>query len=116
MPSGSGDTPQQGAMPTNGQGGKAVVPNEVRQYEPILRGYLKEKNLESYTEILLGLTMQESGGRLVDVMQSSESIDLLQTPYRTPIQVLELSRTFFEDVEISAKQGYYRYSSCFTRI
>lgn len=76
MPSGSGDTPQQGAMPTNGQGGKAVVPNEVRQYEPVLRGYLKEKNLESYTEILLGLTMQESGGKLVDIMQSSESIGL----------------------------------------
>lgn len=53
--------------------GYASVPDVVLRYEPIVRKYLAGYGLEAHTQLILALIMQESGGRLLDVMQSSES-------------------------------------------
>jgi len=58
------------------KGGRAKVPQTVRKWEPMVRKYARANGIESYTELLLAFMMQESGGRLPDLMQSSESAGL----------------------------------------
>ncbi|WP_457770705.1 XkdQ/YqbQ family protein [Priestia megaterium] len=58
------------------KGGKAKVPQIVRKWEPTVRKYARANGIESYTELLLALMMQESGGRYPDLFQSSESLGL----------------------------------------
>lgn len=58
------------------KGGKAKVPQSVRKWEPIVRKYARANGIEGYTELLLALMMQESGGRYPDLFQSSESLGL----------------------------------------
>ncbi|MFB4260947.1 lysozyme family protein [Shouchella clausii] len=53
-----------------------AINKEVERYRPYFERYAKENGIEDYVEILMGMTMQESGGRLADVMQSSESLGL----------------------------------------
>jgi soluble lytic murein transglycosylase-like protein len=48
---------------------------EVLRYEPLIRKYAKKTGLD-YTGLIMALIQQESGGRHLDVMQSSESIGL----------------------------------------
>ncbi|WP_078394560.1 lysozyme family protein [Shouchella patagoniensis] len=47
------------------------VSPEIERYHPYFERYAKENGIEDYIEILMAMTMQESGGRLADVMQSS---------------------------------------------
>ncbi|WP_226577294.1 lysozyme family protein [Halobacillus litoralis] len=68
----------------NGQGGEPVTSSttsennedlsrQVLQYEEEVEAYAKQEGIEEYTDILLALMMQESGGRGDDPMQASES-------------------------------------------
>ncbi|HHL0974092.1 TPA: lysozyme family protein [Bacillus cereus] len=52
--------------------GTAAVPAEVLKWEPLVRKYAQEFGVEPYVPLMLSLIMQESGGRLLDVMQSAE--------------------------------------------
>ncbi|EEM44386.1 bifunctional lytic transglycosylase/C40 family peptidase [Bacillus cereus] len=52
--------------------GTATVPAEVLKWEPLVRKYAQEFGVEPYVPLMLSLIMQESGGRLLDVMQSAE--------------------------------------------
>ncbi|WLV24320.1 lysozyme family protein [Aciduricibacillus chroicocephali] len=49
------------------------VSEQVLEYEPLVARYAKEKGVSEYTDVLLAIIMQESGGRGKDPMQSSES-------------------------------------------
>lgn len=51
--------------------GTANVPPEVSKWEPVVRKYAQEFGVEPYVPLMLALIQQESGGMLVDVMQSA---------------------------------------------
>lgn len=56
---------------------KGILSNEVWMWEPVVRELAKKEKLgEEQLPILLAIMMQESGGKLNDVMQSSESAGL----------------------------------------
>lgn len=55
-----------------GGAGSADVTEDVLRHEPLLRKYAEIYGIPQYVEVLKALVMQESGGRHVDVMQSSE--------------------------------------------
>src|SRR5205085_2398278 len=69
----SGDSNQE-QMTNIGPGGTAKVSPLVLRYEPLLKQHAIQNGIDlSYIPIIEALIMQESGGRLPDVMQSSES-------------------------------------------
>jgi len=53
-------------------GGSANVSVEVEQYTELIKKYAEKYGIPEYVELLKAVMMQESGGRSVDVMQSSE--------------------------------------------
>lgn len=79
--------------------GTAAVPDVVLRYEPLVRKYLALKGLEEHTQLILALIMQESGGRLLDIMQSSESLGF---PPNT-----------ITDPEVSIKAGVDHFASVY---
>ncbi|MGL4547393.1 lysozyme family protein [Eubacterium aggregans] len=50
-----------------------VLTSAVMDYEPTVRQYARENDIEPYTDILLAMMMQESKGMGNDPMQSSEN-------------------------------------------
>ncbi len=48
------------------------VSEEVEAYEPLIRQYATEHGISEYVELIKAVMMQESGGRGLDPMQSSE--------------------------------------------
>lgn len=79
--------------------GVAQVSEDVRRYEPLLRQYAELNGVLDQLDIIMALIMQESGGRSLDVMQSSESCGL---PANT-----------ITDPEISIKCGMKHFASVF---
>lgn len=49
---------------------------EVLSYKPLVEKYCKIENIPDQVNLILAIMMQESGGRVPDVMQSSESLGL----------------------------------------
>ncbi|MGY3779316.1 bifunctional lytic transglycosylase/C40 family peptidase [Isobaculum melis] len=49
---------------------------EVERYRPLVEKYCKEFEIPDKVDVILAIMMQESGGRVPDVMQSSESLNL----------------------------------------
>ncbi|OIK14221.1 hypothetical protein BIV60_11980 [Bacillus sp. MUM 116] len=59
--------------PISGEiGGKANVSPAVRNWEPVVKKFAEEFGIGDYTELLLALMQQESGGTGLDPMQASE--------------------------------------------
>lgn len=71
--------------------------SEVLQYKPLVEKYAKEAGISEEVPVLLAIMMVESGGRGMDVFQSSESLGL-------PVNTL--------DTEASIKQGVTHYKNC----
>ncbi|MBY7144870.1 lysozyme family protein [Virgibacillus sp. NKC19-3] len=67
------------------------INEEVEHYRPLVEDYADEYEVSEYVDVLLGMMMQESGGRGDDPMQSSESYCG--------------QRGCIEDPETSIKQG-----------
>ena len=57
-----------------GQNATAALPvsAEVEAYEPVIRQYARQYGVEEYVDLIKAIMMQESGGRGLDPMQSSE--------------------------------------------
>ena len=53
-----------------------VFPEEVQQYRFLVEHYARKEGIRNYTDDLLAIMTVESGGRLEDLMQSSESLGL----------------------------------------
>ena len=53
-----------------------VFPEAVQQYRPLVEHYARKEGIRKYTDDLLAIMTVESGGRLEDLMQSSESLGL----------------------------------------
>ncbi|WP_240416526.1 bifunctional lytic transglycosylase/C40 family peptidase [Paenibacillus periandrae] len=79
--------------------GQAKVSEAVSRYEPLVRKYAIINNIEDQVNLILAMIQQESGGGLLDVMQSSESAGL---PPNT-----------LTDPEISIMYGVKHFASVF---
>ncbi|WP_145949562.1 bifunctional lytic transglycosylase/C40 family peptidase [Paenibacillus sp. Y412MC10] len=75
-----------GSMDSSGAsvGGMAKVSASVLRYEPLVRKYAKLYGIEDQVNLLLAIIQQESGGNLLDVMQSSESANLDPNTFTDP--------------------------------
>jgi murein DD-endopeptidase MepM/ murein hydrolase activator NlpD len=71
-----GEDQFEGGRAPGGLAGPAQVSAEVLRYEPLIRKYAEQNGIGDYTGLIMALIQQESGGRHLDVMQSSESIGL----------------------------------------
>ncbi|MFS0788841.1 bifunctional lytic transglycosylase/C40 family peptidase [Shouchella sp. 1P09AA] len=49
---------------------------DVEELRPLFEKYAEQYGIPEYVDVLMAKTMQESGGRLADVMQASESLGL----------------------------------------
>lgn len=72
------------------------VSNKVQGYQPLVEKYAKQYEVDDYVDVLLAMMMQESGGRGLDPMQSSENFCG--------------QRECIDDPEVSIKQGVYYFS------
>src|SRR5699024_9688309 len=70
---------------------RSLVTDDVIGYEDLVKKYAKQYDVADYTDVLLAMMMQESGGRGDDPMQASET-------YCGEIGCIE-------DPEVSIKQG-----------
>ncbi|WP_408895241.1 lysozyme family protein [Paenibacillus taichungensis] len=82
--------------------GTAAVPDVVLRYEPLVRKYLELKGLDQLTQLVLALIMQETGGRYLDVMQSSESLGLPPNTLTDPELSIKVGIDHFAAVYASA--------------
>jgi murein DD-endopeptidase MepM/ murein hydrolase activator NlpD len=85
------------------EGGEAAVSPLVLRYEPLVTKYAQKYGVESYVQLLLAKIQQESGGRLPDVMQSSESIGLPPNTITDPEQSIDVGVRYFAQVLKEAK-------------
>ncbi|WP_420912514.1 lysozyme family protein [Listeria floridensis] len=83
--------------------GTIMVSKEVERYRPLFEKYAKKYGVEKLVNILMALTMQESGGRVPDVMQSSESLGLPPNTITDPEQSIDAGVRHFKAVYTSAK-------------
>lgn len=83
---------------SGGGGGTATVTAQVRQYEPLVKAAAEKYGVPQYTELLLAKMMQESGGRVPDVMQSSESIGLPPNTITDPAVSIDVGVKYFASV------------------
>lgn len=79
----------------DGTGGDAQVSALVKRYEPLVSKYAAQYGVSNYVQLLLAKMMQESGGRLPDVMQSSESIGLPRNTISDPEQSIDVGVKYF---------------------
>ncbi|GGJ82579.1 hypothetical protein GCM10007063_01360 [Lentibacillus kapialis] len=75
----------------------AHLSEQVLDYRPVVEKYAAEFNVQEHVDVLLGMMMQESGGRGHDPMQSSESYCG--------------SRGCIQDPELSIKQGVHYFAN-----
>ncbi|USK72758.1 lysozyme family protein [Peribacillus asahii] len=68
------------------------------RYEPLVRKYAEKYGVESYVPLLLAKMMQESGGRLPDVMQSSESLGLPRNAITDPEYSIDVGVKYFAGI------------------
>ncbi|MCM3594165.1 lysozyme family protein [Metabacillus idriensis] len=66
-----GENQFESGLSGEGTVGTAQVSAEVLRYEPLVRKYAEEYGVGEYVGIIMALIQQESGGRHLDVMQSS---------------------------------------------
>lgn len=58
----------------NGKIVRHIFTKKVEQHRPLVKKYAKQYDVEKHIDVLLAMMMQESGGRGLDPMQSSESL------------------------------------------
>ena len=75
--------------------GTAQVSEDLEQYRPLFEEYASKYGVSEYVELLLAFTMQESGGHLDDVMQSSESLGLPPNTIEDPERSIKVGIRYF---------------------
>jgi cell wall-associated NlpC family hydrolase len=83
------------------QGGSLTT--DVLALEPIVRKYAKMYKIEDKVALLLALIQQESGGRIPDVMQSSESAGLPRNTFTNPEQSIAQGVMYFSQMLTKAR-------------
>ncbi len=82
-------------------GGISVSAN-VLKHQPMVEKYAQEYGISEYVSILLAIIQVESGGKLTDVMQSSESLGLPPNTLDTEASIQQGTK-YFSDLLRSAK-------------
>ncbi|EOZ5987585.1 lysozyme family protein [Enterococcus faecium] len=85
------------------QGNVLSVSQEVLNYQPLVEKYAKKEGIEDYVSILLAIIQIESGGRLKDVMQSSESKGLPPNTIAEPEASIKQGVHYFAGLVRSAE-------------
>ncbi len=78
--------------------GTAQVSAAVEQYRPLFEEYAAKYGVSDYVELLMAKTMQESGGLLDDVMQSSESLGLPPNSIEDPERSINVGVRYFSNM------------------
>ena len=76
----------------------AGIAPEVTRYEDYFEKYAKEYGIEEHADIVMAMAMQESGGRYLDVMQSSESLGMPVNSLTDPEKSIEQGVKYFSQV------------------
>lgn len=78
--------------------GKAKISQDVERYRPLFEKYAEKYDLTKHIDVIMALVMQESGGRHLDVMQSSESIGLPPNTITDPEVSIDVGMKHFKSV------------------
>lgn len=92
-----------GIMDSQMDSGGLGVSGSVMAFEPLVRKYAIIYQIENHVGLLLALIQQESGGRVLDVMQSSESAGLPPNTFTNPEDSIAQGVKYFASVLIKAK-------------
>lgn len=71
---------------------------EVERFRAVFEKYARQEGVFDQVNIIMALTMQESGGRSLDIMQSSESIGLPPNSITDPEKSIEVGIKHFKKV------------------
>ncbi|PEC50959.1 endopeptidase [Bacillus sp. AFS077874] len=93
-----GENQFESGAPGKGVGGTAQISAEVLRYKPLIRKYANEYGMSEYVALIMALIQQESGGRQLDVMQSSESIGLPPGAITDPDYSIQVGMKYFSEV------------------
>ncbi|MDA1478030.1 bifunctional lytic transglycosylase/C40 family peptidase [Bacillus sp. CLL-3-40] len=75
---------------------------EVERFRAVFEKYARKEGIFDQVNIIMALTMQESGGRSLDIMQSSESIGLPPNSIVDPEESIKVGIAHFKKVFIKA--------------
>ncbi|SFG67899.1 lysozyme family protein [Sporolactobacillus nakayamae] len=75
---------------------KRVISPEVENYRPIISKIAKVNGIDQYTDLIMAITMQESKGKAVDVMQASESQGLPRNSIDSPQKSIQAGTHYFK--------------------
>src|SRR5699024_10800747 len=78
-----------------GFGGEAILNEEMEKFRPLFEKYAKLYGIPGQVELLMAMGMQESGGGVLDVMQSSESIGLPPNSLIRPEKSIDVGVKYF---------------------
>ncbi|MFK9119510.1 lysozyme family protein [Peribacillus frigoritolerans] len=98
-----GEDQFESGMSGEGAGGMPRVSSEVMRYEPLIRKYAEQNGVGEYVGLIMAMIQQESGGRELDVMQSSESIGLSPGAITDPEYSIKVGVKHFAEVMEQAK-------------
>ncbi|MGM0878416.1 MAG: lysozyme family protein [Bacillota bacterium] len=98
-----GENQFESGMSGEGAGGTAQVSTQVLRYEPLIQKYAEEYEVDEYVGLIMALVQQESGGRHLDVMQSSEAIGLPRGSITDPEYSIQIGVKYFAEVMKQAK-------------
>ncbi|MCM3169519.1 bifunctional lytic transglycosylase/C40 family peptidase [Peribacillus frigoritolerans] len=98
-----GEDQIESGMSGEGAGGMPRVSSEVMRYEPLIQKYAEQNGVGEYVGLIMAMIQQESGGRELDVMQSSESIGLPPGAITDPEYSIQVGVKHFAEVMKEAK-------------
>jgi len=86
--------------------GTAKVNAAVRAWEPVVEQYADKYGIPDYVNVILGIMMVESGGKGLDIMQSSESLGLPPNTISDPIVSIDVGVRLLASVVDNARSNH----------
>src|SRR5699024_724924 len=98
------------------------VSEDVLKHQPMVEKYAQEYGISEYVSTLLAIIQVESGGKVPDVMQSSESLGLPPNSLDTEASIQQGTKYFSDLLSSAAASGIdentvvqaYNYGSAFS--
>lgn len=82
--------------------GEAIVNEAIERLRPLFEKYARIHGIPDQVELLMAIAMQESGGRHLDVMQSSESIGLPPNSIIRPEVSIDVGTRYYSQMFTNA--------------
>ena len=80
------------------------INEEVLAYYPVIESYASEYGIPEYVNVILAIIMVETGGKSLDIMQSSQSLGLPPNSITDPIQSIEAGIKYLATVVNDARE------------